>query len=408
MKDDVELHLHEMMKLKYNRKVKETRYDVTNYYFEIDKEDEDLLDENGKIIKKGLRKKGPSKENRRDPIVQMGLLLDDDGIPIAHDIFEGNTSEKLSLRPVIGRLRMKLDIGRIITVADKGLNTSNNIYYILSGKNGYIFSQTVRGGSKKLKEYVLNEDGYVWKGKEYKCKSRLEPRVLEVSNEDGTTFKYPIDEKQVIFWSKDYADRAKIKREKVLEKAYDLIKNPGKYNKETSYGAAGYVKNLKFSNDGEILKSKLVLDEEKIKEEELYDGYYAIVTSELKMPVDKIIETYRGLWEIEQCFHVIKEVLEGRPVYLSRKDRISAHFLICFIALYLLKIVEKKFNKKYSIEQISESLGKACCSYEEENLWLFDYVDDVLKEANKIFGMDFRKKRMRLGDIKKILADVKR
>jgi hypothetical protein len=396
-KEALQLHIYEHIKEQYGRNTEIVYYDVTNYYFEIDEPDE-------------LRRKGVSKEHRPDPIVQMGLLMDNLGIPIAYKLFKGNDNDCTTLIPILKEIRRTFNLGRIIVVADKGLNTSENIYYNLKRKNGYVFSQSVRRANKELKSYVLKDKGYTWYGDEYKMKSRLSPREIEVM-EDGKKVKKSIDEKQVIFYSKDYDKRAKAEREPALQKARELIKDPSKFNQATSYGAAKYVKNFHFDKKtGEILTTKGVLsfDENKLREEEMLDGYYAIVTSELNETDDKIIEIYRGLWKIEESFKITKSDLEARPVYLSREDRIQTHFLICFIALVISRILQHKVGNRYPVSRILESLSNVCCSPVKENYYMFDYRDEVTDSVGEALNIDFTKKFMRFGDIKKILGEVKK
>ena len=395
--ETLQTFIYEHIKDQYGSNTQTVYYDVTNYYFEIDEPDE-------------LRRKGVSKEHRPDPIIQMGLLMDSIGMPIAYKLFKGNDNDCTTLLPVLKEIRRNYDLGRIIVVADKGINTAENIYYNLKRNNGYVFSQSVRRANKELKDYVLKEDGYTWYGDEYKRKSRLYPREIEVM-ENGQKTKKRIDEKQVIFYSKDYDKRAKAEREPALQKARELIKEPSKFNRSTSYGAAKYIKNLNFDKEtGEIINTKGILsfDEKKLKEEEMLDGYYAIVTSEFNESDDRIIDIYRGLWRIEESFKITKSDLESRPVYLSREDRIQAHFLICFIALVIARILQHRVGNRYSVSKILESLGNVCCSHVQENCYLFDYRDEVTDAIGEALNIDFNKKFMQLGEIKKILGDVKK
>jgi len=394
----LQLWINDRIKQLYGRDSSLVYYDVTNYYFEIDDNDE-------------LRKKGVSKEHRPNPIVQMGLFMDAAGIPITFQLFPGNTSDCLTLRPNLSRIQRQYNLGKVIVVADKGMTTGDNIYYTLSAKNGYVFSMSIRGADKELKDYVLKEEGYEWYGSEYKRKSRLYPRTILVTATNGKKIKKVVDEKQVIFYSEKYAKRAKAQRDATVAKTLELIKNPGKFTRATSYGAAGYVKNIKFDKDtGEIItpQTALKLDEDKLREEEALDGYYAIITSEYNESADHIIEIYRGLWRIEESFRVTKSDLEARPVYVSREDHIQAHFLTCFIALVIARILEMKLEHKYSIGQMLESLSKADCTHMKQNYYLFDYYDDVLKDMENLFDIDFSKRVRSLGEIKKILADTKK
>jgi hypothetical protein len=397
-KDNLKLHLHKQMKKKFGRTTDLVYYDVTNYYFEIDRQDD-------------MKRKGVSKEHRPNPIVQMGLLMDTKGIPISYDLFPGNTNDCETLMPILDKVKRDYDVGRIIVVADKGINTADNIAFNLAKGDGYVYSQTVRGANKELKDYVLNESGYRHIGENYKIKSRLYPREIAVSNAKGGRTKVRIDEKQVIFYSADYDRRAKAEREATLLKAIDLVNNPSRYNKATSYGAAKYVKNLVFDpKTGEIIttKEKPVFDEKKLREEEKFDGYYAIVTSEWKKNDEEIIEIYRGLWRIEEAFKVTKSDLETRPVYLSSNDHIEAHFLICFTSLVIVRLLALCLDNKYSISKIVESLNKLSGTLLEENWYVFDYADEITKAIKENLGVDLSHKYLRLGDIKKILGATKR
>jgi len=284
-KNSLQLHLHQKMKDKFGRSTELVYYDVTNYYFETDRQDE-------------LKRKGVSKEHRPDPIVQMGLLMDTQGIPIFYDLFPGNSNDCETLLPVLDKVKKDYQVGRTIIVADKGVNTADNIAFSLIRGDGYVYSQTVRGANKELKDYVLDESDYRKIGDDYKIKSRLYPREIAISNAKGGRTKVRIDEKQVVFYSADYDRKAKADRESALMKARDLVNNPARYHKAIAYGAAKYVKNLVFDPaTGEILTTRCrpCFDEEKLRQEEKFDGYYAIITSEWKKDDQEIMEIYRGL-----------------------------------------------------------------------------------------------------------------
>ncbi|GHV36841.1 hypothetical protein FACS1894187_12190 [Synergistales bacterium] len=291
------------------------------------------------------------------------------------------------------------------------MNTGMNVAFNLIKGDGYVYSQTVRGGHKELKDYVLDNSDYRQISDDYKIKSRLYPREIIVRDVNDKNKKVRVDEKQVVFYSKDYDKKAKAEREPALIKARELVNNPSKYNRATSYGAAKYVKNLQYDkNTGEIVVTdqRPVFDEEKLREEEKFDGYYAIVTSEYKKTDEEIIEIYRGLWKIEESFKVTKSDLETRPVYLSREDHIQAHFLICFLALVIIRILERRLGNTYSASRIIESLSNASCSALEENWYVFDYADEITKAIYEKLGIDLRHKYLRLGDIRKIIGDTKK
>ena len=401
-KEALQTYIYDHIQEQYNPKNECVFYDVTNYYFEIDDNDD-------------FRKKGVSKEHRPNPIVQMGLFMDSLGLPMCYSLFPGNTNDCLTLKPMVQKLQKNYNIGKVIVVADKGLNTGKNIIYQKAIGNGYVMSLSVRGANKELKDFILNETGYNYNPeKTYKKKSRLYPREIEyVKTVDGEEVKAKttVDEKQVVFWSADYAKRAKAERQPAIDKARDLIGNVQKYNKKNCYGASKYVKHLVFDkNTGEIIeaKSQLSLDEEKIAEEEKLDGYYMIVSSEMNKSDDEIIEIYRGLWRIEETFKVTKSELEDRPIYVSTKEHIEAHFLTCYLALVLCRVLQHKVNKKYSVEKILESLKQCNCSHIENNYYLFNFFDDVLQDIGNAVNIDFSNKYLRLQEIKKILAETKK
>lgn len=397
-KDNLQIWLNDQIKQCYGRDTNLVYYDVTNYYFETDKIDD-------------FKKKGVSKEHRPNPIIQMGLFIDNNGIPITYQLFPGNTNDCLTFRPNLSRIKKEYGLGKAVVVADKGMTTGDNIWYTLSAGDGYVFSMSVRGADTELRDYVLDEEGYEWLGTEYKRKSRLFPRTIQVSSTTGKKLKKTVDEKQVVFYSEKYDKRAKAERASAVAKAQDMIANPAKYTRATSAGAANYVKNIDFDKDtGEVLSlSKvLALDIDKLKAEEALDGYYVIVTSEYKETDDRIIEIYRGLWRIEESFRITKSDLEARPVYVSREDHIQAHFLTCFVALVIARILEMKLLHKYSITRMLESLKKSECSHLQQNYYLFDYCDEILLDIGTTFSIDFMRRIRTLKDIRKIFADTKR
>ena len=418
---EIQKHLNDVVTKIIGRNNELGYYDVTNYYFEIPYNDEDTFDENGKLIEKGFRKNGPSKEKRHDPIVQMGLLMDSNGIPMAFNTFEGNESEKLSLLPTVKRVKKDYDLKRIIVVADRGLNTSDNTTF-LSHKNdddtikdGYVFGQSVLGADKEFKNWVLDKSEYITDteiskdGENIKFihKSRLFAKqvTLKSNKASARNLKYNIYQKQLVYYSSKYAAKQKKERDLILLKAKDLISNPGKYNKATSFGAASYINDIKFvKSTGEISDTcNLSLKLDKIKEEEKYDGYYSIVTSEKNLSDIEIRNIYKGLWEIEESFKIIKSEFKARPVFVKSKAHINAHFLICFVSLVIFRVLELKLNKKFSAKQIRNSLNNYSCSQAHANFYLFDYRDDVLEYIEKIFNIDFSNKYLSKKNIKKIL-----
>jgi len=409
---EVQRHINEQIIAFYGpRNTKTVYYDVTNYYFEIDKEDE-------------LRRYGVSKEHRKDPIVQMGLAMDADGIPLHYKLFPGSLPDKSTFRDVIGEVRLKYDTGRIVVVADMGVITGDNIYYLIGSEkldktlNGYVLSFSIRGGTKDFKKYVLDRAGYRGRdGKpakedaDFMIKSECIAREINVTMDSGNTDTKIVYEKRIVFWAKKYADKAKADRERVVLKAKAIVNEPGKYRKSTSYGASKYIKNIEYDKKtGEVITTgkALAFDEAKLKEEEKYDGYYSIVTSEKHMTDEEIIDTYRGLWEIEETFRITKGTLEGRPVYVSLHDRINAHFLTCFIALTIMRLLQRRTDRSLSSDEIVECLNRINCIHEHENIYLFGYMSETAKIIGEAFEIDFSKKRLRLNEIRNIVAETKK
>lgn len=395
-KDALLLHLHEMVRLNYGRDTKNVYYDVTNYYFEIKEPDD-------------FRKKGVSKENRTNPIVQMGLLIDNQGLPISYKLFEGNTNDSETLMPVLDDLKDDYGLGKVIVVADKGINTGENIAYNIIKKNGYIYSQTVRGGTAELKKYVLNEKGYIVNSDGFKIKSRVVTTKIWIVNDKGKRVQVDIDQKQVVFYSPDYDKRAKYERSKAVEKAGKLMVK-AKNGSLSKNGAAKYIKSTKVDKQtGEIpkLSEMHCLDSDKILEEEKYDGYYAIVTSELNMPNEEILAAYRNLWKIEESFKITKTDLKTRPVHVSTKEHIEAHFLTCFVALLLLRLLQLNTDGKYSTKLLVDEMNNITGTYLDKNYYMLDYYSDIVKEFGELTGNDFSKRFMTLSQIKNIISQVK-
>ena len=440
LKENIEKIIWNNTKDKYNRDTSNCYYDCTNYYFEIEYNDEDIFeyDKDGNvktdkdgipIIKqKGIRKKGPEKNKRPDPIIEMGLLMDSSNIPLAYDLFPGNESEKNSLIPILNRTKRNFELGRTIVVADRGLNTSDNVIQIAGlsleqslKKNGYVYGQSVRGADEDFKNWVLKQEDYIIdkikddNGKEiiFKHKSRVYPKKMYVirkdkgKTENGNKKRESIlvDQKQMVYYSQKYADKQRRDREMIIVKAKDLISHPEKYSKATAYGVAGYVNNLKFvKSTGEIADaSELQLNQERISEEEKYDGYYSIVTSEENLSDIEIRNIYRGLSKIEETFKVTKSGLEFRPVWVSRKDHIQAHFLTCFISLVIVRLIEKKLNNKYSFNQIIESIRNYISVNVDHDIYLQSFKNNVIDALEQTFNIDLSKKFKTLSEIKKNL-----
>lgn len=406
-------------------------FDCTNYYFDIGRSDMDTFDDDGNPVdEKGnpaeikYRKRGPEKNHRPDPIVELGLLMDKNGIPLAFDLFPGNESEKVHMRPIINRVKNEFSSGRVIFVADRGLNTSDNIYF-LNGDNkadynprdGYVYGQSVRGADAEFKAWVLGGDYKTEKLKDddgneitFTHKSRIYPKAIQVGvtvpgQKKKKKRSVSIDQKQMAYYSEKYARKQKHDREVMITRARDLIAHPKKYDKVTAAGSGAYVRNIAFDKStGEIVEGReLILDEEKIAEEEKYDGYYSIVTSELSMSDYEIRNTYRGLARIEETFKISKTEFESRPVYVWTNAHIEGHFTTCFTALVLIRLLQAKLGSKYPIGKTIEALRKYNCTQIDNTLYQFIYYDELLEECGKVFHMELNNKYRTREQIRRLL-----
>jgi transposase len=398
-------HMYQKIQEQYEFDTSLIYYDVTNYYFETDKQD-------------GYRMNGCGKDKRGKPIIQFGLAMDARAIPMAYRTFKGNTHDSQTLMEALKSIKTEYNVGRAIVVADKGLNCGDNIAFNVALGDGYVFSQTIAGGGEELQAYVLEENGYSEPTKEgFKIKSRVIPATVKITvgtTKSGNKSKKTVevgDQKQVVFYSPKYAARAKNKREEKIIKAQQWIEAPGKYNQSQNYGAAAYIENIKYDKDGEILedvKSKLILNIAKIEEEEKYDGYYAVITSEADADNMRIVEIYKDLWMIEDTFKISKSLIRTRPIYVSKGDHIDGHFLTCYIALTLVRLLELRLGNKFTVEQIVETLRDVTCCHMSENLYLFNYANEITDAINESFGTDIGKKYMKLEEIRSSIAITKK
>lgn len=377
-------------------------YDCTNYYFESEGDE--------------FRKKGVSKEHRPNPIVQMGLMQDSNGIPVNFCLFEGNTHDDATLIDALPETKKAANVSRVVTVADKGMNCARNIIATIARGDGFVFSQSIRGtkSKRKLRDWVLCDKGYeVQQNGEFKMKARQDIKTVKVSKKDshdGKAHEVDVEVQVVAFWSRKYAERARHERERVLEKSRQLVANPAKYTRATHLGAAKYVQNLEFDIEtGEIVTNPKapVLDEAAIAADEACDGYYCIITSETNWKPERVIETYRELWKIEETFKVTKSYLKARPVFVWTQEHIKAHFLTCYIALTIERIIEHALGHQYCAGEILQDIRNLKCSRAEEQWWLSDYRSDLTDKLFELIGEETPRKWMKTSEIKSLFANNK-
>ena len=457
---DLLARMDRMVGKRYGRDTFLLSYDVTNYYFEIDENDSDLLDEDGNVIEKGLRKKGYSKEHRTSPIIQMGLFMDRNGLPVSYDIFPGNTHDSQTLIPMIEKAERHFSRTNLIVVADKGMMSGDNIRMIHAKRQGYIISSSIRKGDARFREYAVEDSGFTdmydakTKDLEFRIKSRIVPRRISVSSIDPETGEKTggkeslvVNERQIIIWSRKYAERERQQRNKVLEKARRLIGSKSDEATAIKFGARKYIvkEPVLDGKPAEVGEYIVSLDEDKVAEEEAYDGYYCICTNVVGCTGDSdidrranrffedhpekevyfdnrdgflvlrsdasdrwIAEAYHGLWKIEETFKVTKSGIEARPVYAWTAKRIRAHFLICFTALLLIRLLQYRLGWKHSDEAILDTLRAASGSLAGQNIYVFDHNDEVLADIGKSLGLDFSHKYLTPIDIRKMLGSTKK
>lgn len=382
--DKIQNHINSIIKNKIGRNTVECFYDTTNYYFQKDYEDDDeyeeiiplltskkeikkqkiieIIDENGmkhqfrKIL--GLAKRGVSKEHVVDPIVQLGLMMDANGIPICAKAFPGNTSDSRTLIPILNSIKENYGLDRTVIVADKGINCEENIDTICNNGDGYMFSQILKG--KKGKRYeskLFDESRYTIVNEDYKYQLFDE----EYEGIDINGKKITRTRRVLIYWNGAAARRDKRQRDEKLRKAEKALTNNAYTYK---HGYDKYIENhATVSSTGECADTiTSSIDYEKAMQEEKYDGYFAIITSELNYDEKKIREVYHGLWRIEESFRITKSDLAARPMFVRTENHIKGHIMICFVALIILRILQYKMKYSLSVERIVRVLHMCSCS----------------------------------------------
>lgn len=341
----IEIFNHQVSE-KYKFDTSHSYFDCTNFYFEIDKED-------------GFRLKGPSKENKKEPIVGLGLLLDANQIPIGMKMYPGNESEKPVIRSIIDGLKQRNHIsGRTIQVADKGLNCFNNILHALKAGDGYIFSKSVKALPEAEETWVLLPNDYIdVKNKKgevlYRIKECTDDFAYTYTDADGHRKTLKLPEKRIVTFNPKLAEKQKYEINRQVEKAKKLKAAEAK---KSEYGdSAKYVTFVSADKKGQKTdaKVKVEINEKAIEHAKKLAGYNMIVTSETRMTASEIYAAYHNLWRIEESFRVMKSQLDARPVYLQKKDTIIGHFLICYLAVLLTRVFQIHIlNDNYGTEEI--------------------------------------------------------
>ncbi len=320
-------------------------YDCSNYYFEIEQED-------------GNKKYGKSKEHRPNPIIQMGLFMDGDGIPLAFSLFPRNANEQISLKPLEKKVLEDFGCQKFIYCSDVGLGSKSIREYNHMGERAYIVTQSIKKLKKDEKEWALNPQGFKRVSDDAPVditKLSEDDKGLYYKDEPYTTKK--LHQRLIITYSPKYALYQKSIRDKQIERAQKMLDSGNtKKNRKNPNDPARFIGTLAVTKEGEAADVKHYLDENKISEEGQYDGFYAVCTDLLDDEVDDILKVSEGRWQIEECFRIMKTDFSARPIYLQDENRIKAHFLICFLALTIYRFLEKKLGSKYTCEKLLDTL----------------------------------------------------
>ena len=320
-------------------------YDCTNYYFEIEQED-------------GDKKYGKSKEHRPNPIIQMGMFMDGDGIPLAFSLFPGNTNEQKSLKPLEQKVLQDFGCQKFIYCSDAGLGSENIRTYNHMGERAFIVTQSIKKLPAEDKAWALDKSGF-------RRVSDDEPVDITKLSDDDTGLYYKdepytpkkLHQRLIITYSPKYARYQKTIRDAQVERAEKMIQSGNtKKQRKNPNDPARFIGTIAATEAGEAARIHHYLDEDKITNESLYDGLYAVCTDLLDDDVSDILRVSEGRWQIEECFRILKTDFSARPVYVREENRIKAHFLICFLALLSYRIIEKKLGHSYTCEEILDTL----------------------------------------------------
>ena len=329
-----------------NRKKEVLYYDCTNYYFEIEDEDD-------------FRKYGVSKEHRPNPIVQMGMFMDADGIPLAFSVFDGNQNEQPSMSPLEQKIIKDFETSDFIVCTDAGLSSTTNRKFNSIQGRGFVTTQSIKKLKGFLQDFCLDDDGWYLPGsnKKYKLSELDEEADYEkVFYKDRWINEDNLEQHLIVTYSIKYRNYQRTIRERQIERAKKFIESPSKLTKNRANDPKRFIEQGHCTPDGEVASKTITsLNQEQIDNEAKYDGLYAVCTN-LDYDVSSIIKINQKRWEIEECFRIMKTEFKARPVYLSRKDRITAHFTTCFTALVIYRILEQKLKETYTCEELIDTI----------------------------------------------------
>ena len=381
-----------------NRNTKILYYDCTNYFFEIEQAE-------------GLKQYGLSKENRPNPITQMGLFMDGDGFPLAFNVNSGNTNEQTTLKPLEKQIIKDFELSKFVVCTDAGLASNENRKFNNIQNRSYIVTQSLKKIKGHLKEWALSPEDW------HTINSNKKINLNDIdSSGDNEEIYYKerwinengLEQRLIVSYSPKYAEYQRCVRNRQIERAQNLINNPTKISKNRQDDPKRFIKSASVTNDGEIASKKVFsLNTTAIEKEEEFDGFYAVCTT-LEDDISEIIKINKRRWEIEESFRILKTDFKTRPVYLKRDDRIKAHFTTCFLSLLIYRILEHSLNEKYTNEKIISTLREMNLAYESEEGYIPLYTrNDITDDLHEKYEFRTDYEITTENKMKKILKNIK-
>ena len=381
-----------------NRNTKILYYDCTNYFFEIEQAE-------------GLKQYGLSKENRPNPIAQMGLFMDGDGFPLAFNVNSGNTNEQTTLKPLEKQIIKDFELSKFVVCTDAGLASNENRKFNNIQNRSYIVTQSLKKIKGHLKDWALSPEDW------HTINSNKKINLNDVDKSgDNEEIYYKerwinengLEQRLIVSYSPKYAEYQRSVRNRQIERAQNLINNTTKISKNRQDDPKRFIKSTSVTNDGEIASKKVFsLNTTAIEKEEEFDGFYAVCTT-LEDDISEIIKINKRRWEIEESFRILKTDFKARPVYLKRDDRIKAHFTTCFLSLLIYRILEHTLNEKYTNEKIISTLREMNLAYESEEGYIPLYTrNDITDELHEKYEFRTDYEITTENKMKKILKNIK-
>ena len=381
-----------------NRNTKILYYDCTNYFFEIEQAE-------------GLKQYGLSKENRPNPITQMGLFMDGDGFPLAFNVNSGNTNEQTTLKPLEKQIIKDFELSKFVVCTDAGIASNENRKFNNIQNRSYIVTQSLKKIKGHLKEWALSPEDW------HTINSNKKINLNDIdSSGDNEEIYYKerwinengLEQRLIVSYSPKYAEYQRSVRNRQIERAQNLINNPTKISKNRQDDPKRFIKSASVTNDGEIASKKVFsLNTTAIEKEEEFDGFYAVCTT-LEDDISEIIKINKRRWEIEESFRILKTDFKARPVYLKRDDRIKAHFTTCFLSLLIYRILEHTLNEKYTNEKIISTLREMNLAYESEEGYIPLYTrNDITDDLHEKYEFRTDYEITTENKMKKILKNIK-